>query len=62
MTRRLRPTQAGEVCLLEDRVLLLLSDVTEEGVTALVLSGRVACKEPGAVLRLKGLVHFLRPL
>jgi hypothetical protein len=46
----------------EDRVLLLLSDVTEEGATALVLSGRVACKEPGTVLRLKGLVRFLLPL
>lgn len=60
--------QAGDVCRVpglygeEHRVVLLLSDVTAEGVHILVLHGRVATKEPGQTCHLKGLVQLLLPL
>lgn len=59
---------AGDVCRLpgvdgeHDRVVLLLSDVTEGGAMVLVLHGRVATKEPGQTANLKGLVQLLLPL
>lgn len=65
--RRPRRAVDGDVCLLSgmdgepDRVVLVL-DAAEDGVTALILDGRVASKEPGRVVRLKGLTRFLRPL
>ena len=61
-------SQAGEVCLLSGtdgephRVVLLLSDVTADGASVLVLHGRVATKEPGQTCHLKGLVQLLLPL
>jgi len=61
-------SQAGEVCLLPGidgephRVVLLLSDVTADGASVLVLHGRVVTKEPGQTCHLKGLVQLLLPL
>lgn len=66
MSRRRRPA-VGDVCLLAgmdgepDRVVLVL-DAAEGEATTLVLDGRVATKEAGRVVRLKGLTRFLRPL